>query len=49
MFCKEVKETTFTYSKQVSFLDILIPKTTLVLCTISYTIIEKTLEQPWCF
>ncbi len=33
---KDVKEKTLTYSKQVSFSNIPIPKTTLVLHTISY-------------
>jgi len=36
MFSKDVKEKTLTYSKQVSFSNIPIPKTTLVLHAISY-------------
>jgi hypothetical protein len=49
MFCKEVKEITFTCSKQVSFSDTPIPKTTLVLRIVFCTIVEKALEHPWCF
>jgi hypothetical protein len=46
MFCKEVKETTLICSKQVSSLDTPTPKTTLVLCIVSSTIVEESLECP---
>jgi hypothetical protein len=49
MLCKGVKETTFTCSKQVSSSNTHIPKITLVLHIILYTIVEKTLKHPWCF
>jgi hypothetical protein len=49
MFCKEVKETTHTCSKQVSSSDTPIPKTTLLLRIVSCTIVEEALEHPWCF
>ncbi len=48
MFCKQAKEITLTYSKQVSS-DTPTPKIALVLHIVFYTRLEKTLDYPWYF
>jgi len=49
MFCKQAKEITLTYSKQVSSSNTPTPKIALVLHIVFYTILEKTLDYPWYF
>jgi hypothetical protein len=46
MFCKQAKEITLTYSKQVSSSNTPTPKIALVLHIVFYTILEKTLDYP---